>query len=134
MTFEWDDEKAVVTLAKHGVASTKPRQFSPIHLQVSVPILIIRFENDDSMKKRTSPDVDDLRPEYRTELFATMKRNRFAGRELTFKGQRVVYLDKDVAEVFDTPEAVNTVLRSAIRAMRTATSPRKESRPKRRAS
>jgi len=49
-----------------------------------------------------------------------MKRNRFAGMELELKGRRAVYLDQDVAEVFDTPEAVNTVLRSAIRAMRTA--------------
>ena len=73
------------------------------------------------MKKKNSPDSDELRPEYGPELFRKMKPNRFAGAELTFKGRRAVYLDADVAEVFDTPEAVNTVLRSAIRAMRTAT-------------
>jgi hypothetical protein len=72
------------------------------------------------MKKKASPDSDDLRPEYGPELFRSMKRNRFAGTELQFKGSRAVWLDQDVAEVFDTPEAVNTVLRSAIRAMRTA--------------
>lgn len=49
-----------------------------------------------------------------------MQRNRFAGLELEFKGRRCIYLDEDVAEVFDTPEAVYTVLRSAIRAMRAA--------------
>ena len=79
------------------------------------------------MKKRTSHDVYELRPEYGPELFQRMKRNRFAGRELEFKGHRAVFLDKDVAEVFDTPEAVNTVLRSAIRAMRTASTKRRAS-------
>lgn len=50
--------------------------------------------------------------------------------------RRSVYLDEDVAEVFDTPEAVNTVLRSAIRAMRTtaATTSSKTALAKRRAS
>ena len=88
------------------------------------------------MKKKNSPDSDDLRPEYGPELFRNMKRNRFAGMELEFKGRRAVYLDADVAEVFDTPEAVNTVLRSAIRAMRTATpkTSAKTVRAKRRAS
>lgn len=89
------------------------------------------------MKKKTSPDdTDDLRPEYGAELFGAMKPNRFAGAGLSFKGHRAVYLDADVAEVFDTPEAVNTVLRSAIRAMRSVTAPAstKSSSRKRRAS
>jgi len=73
------------------------------------------------MKKRDTPDPDDLRPEYDREFFRGMKPNRFAGTELQFNGRRAVYLDEDVAEVFDTPEAVNAVLRTAIRAMRTAT-------------
>ena len=72
------------------------------------------------MKKKASPDVDDdLRPEYGPELFRNMKPNRFAGMELKFKGRRAVLLDEDVAEVFDQ-ETVNTVLRSAIKAMRMA--------------
>jgi hypothetical protein len=56
--------------------------------------------------------------------------------ELKFKGRRAVFLDEDVAEVFDTPEAVNAVLRSAIRAMRTAApqTSAKTARAKRRAS
>ena len=82
------------------------------------------------MKKKTSLS-DDLRPDYGPELFQRMKPNRFAGKDLVFKGRAVV-LDEDVAEVFDTPEAVNTVLRSAIRAMRKA-APRTV-RAKRRAS
>jgi hypothetical protein len=72
------------------------------------------------MKKKTSPNPDELRPEYGPELFHEMKRNRFAGEDLVFKGRRAVVLDQDVADVFDTPEAVNTMLRSVIRAMRTA--------------
>ena len=88
------------------------------------------------MKKKTSPDSGELRGEYGPELFRSMKRNRFASSPLHFKGNRAVFLDQDVAEVFDTPEAVNTVLRSAIRAMRTAarTTSTKTARAKRRAS
>jgi hypothetical protein len=73
------------------------------------------------MKKKSSPDSDDLRSEYGPEFFRAMKPNRFAGMDLEFKGRRAVYLDEDVAEVFDTAEAVNTVLRSAIKAMRSTT-------------
>lgn len=89
------------------------------------------------MKKKASPEQnDDLQPEYGPELFGAMKPNRFAGTALSFKGHRAVYLDADVAEVFDTPEAVNTVLRSAIRAMRRVTLPESSKSPsrKRRAS
>ena len=76
------------------------------------------------MKKKEQPEVDlndDLRPGYPAEFFRNMKPNRFAGMDLKFKGRPPIRLDEDVAEVFDTPEAVNTVLRSAIKAMRTAT-------------
>jgi len=70
------------------------------------------------MKKKSSPEPldDDLRPEYGPELFKAMKPNRFAG--VTFAPP--IYLDEDVAEVFDSSEAVNTVLRSTIKAMRKA--------------
>jgi hypothetical protein len=51
---------------------------------------------------------------------------------LEFKGQHPVFLDEDVAKVFDSSEAVNTVLRSAIKAMRAATP--KRTAPKRSAS
>jgi hypothetical protein len=66
------------------------------------------------MKKKTT-DGDELRPEYPREFFQSMKPNRFAG-----KGTRSVTLDADVAEVFESSESVNAVLRSAIKAMRTA--------------
>jgi hypothetical protein len=66
------------------------------------------------MKKKTA-DSDELRPEYPKEFFQSMKPNRFAG-----GGERRVILDADVAEVFDSSEAVNTVLRSTIKAMRNA--------------
>jgi hypothetical protein len=69
------------------------------------------------MKKKTSDDDgDDLKPHYDFD-YSRMKPNRFAGTELRFK-KTPVYLDADVSEVFQTSEAVNTVLRSAIRAMR----------------
>jgi hypothetical protein len=70
------------------------------------------------MRKKRSPEAhdDDLRPEYGPDFFKNLKPNRFAG--VTFAPP--IYLDKDVAEVFDSSEVVNSVLRSAIRAMRTA--------------
>jgi hypothetical protein len=68
------------------------------------------------MKKKSSPEPldDDLRPEYGPEIFKHMKPNRFAGIAIA----PPIYLDQDVAEVFDSSEAVNAVLRSAIKAMR----------------
>ena len=71
------------------------------------------------MKKKQSeaPD-DDLRPHYDFD-FKSMKPNRFAAVEKVQK-QTVIVLDEDVSAVFDSSESVNTLLRSAIRAMRTA--------------
>lgn len=71
---------------------------------------------------------DDLRPHYYFSYDKT-KPNKFAGMELKFKGRRFVFLDDDVADVFGSSEVVNTVLRSAIKAMRTALL--KQSAPKR---
>ena len=72
------------------------------------------------MKKTSSdPDLDDdLRPHYDFD-FKNMKPNRFAGMDLKFKGAQII-LDADVAEVFDSSQQVNTVLRSVIKAMRTS--------------
>ena len=76
------------------------------------------------MKKTTAEDLtDDLRPHYDFD-YSKMKRNRFAGMKLSAP----IYLDDDVAEVFDSSEAVNTVLRSAIRAMRSAGTKRRPRR------
>lgn len=49
--------------------------------------------------------------------------NRFAGR--IDRQQLVVVLDKDVSEVFSTPESVNTALRALISAIPKATKARK---------
>ncbi len=84
------------------------------------------------MKKKSSEELaDDLRPHYDFE-FSKMKPNRFAGMKLSAP----IYLDDDVAEVFDSSEVVNTVLRSAIRAMRSAgvKRPSRRTSSKRRAS
>jgi hypothetical protein len=80
------------------------------------------------MKKKIA-DPDELRPEYPKEFFKSMKPNRFAG-----KDTRSVTLDADVAEVFDSSESVNAVLRSAIKAMRSAGSKVVKAPAKRRAS
>jgi len=75
------------------------------------------------MKKPSSSETrDELRPEYDLEL---KRPNRFAKR---LKGKSVVavVLDQDVADVFQSSEAVNELLRSVIKAM--------PSRPKKRAS
>ncbi len=69
------------------------------------------------MKKKTA-DNDDLRPHYDFD-YDKMKPNRFAGEKKVYK-QTFVILDEDVSKVFQSSEDVNLVLRSAIRAMRTA--------------
>jgi hypothetical protein len=79
--------------------------------------------NADDMKKKPAEPEDDLRSHYDFD-YSKMKPNRFAGMDLKFKGRRAVLLDEDVAEVFDQ-EAVNTVLRSAIKAMRAAAAPKR---------
>ena len=66
------------------------------------------------MKKKTA-DSDELRPEYPKEFFKDMKPNRFVR-----KTAPSIILDADVAEVFDSSESVNAVLRSTIKAMRSA--------------
>jgi hypothetical protein len=59
-------------------------------------------------------EFEDLRPEYHFD-YRQARPNRFAGRG---KANRlVVVLDPDIAEVFTTPEAVNTILRALITTM-----------------
>ncbi|MEO8218058.1 MAG: hypothetical protein ABI718_13335 [Acidobacteriota bacterium] len=70
-------------------------------------------------KKKDAEQFDELRESYGSEFFESAKPNRFAGQDIHFKGTRAVLLDEDVAEVFESGEAVNTVLRTTIRAMRT---------------
>jgi len=82
------------------------------------------------MKKTSSSEAaDELRPEYD---LAFKRPNRFAKR---LKGKSVVavVLDEDVADVFQSSEAVNELLRSVIKAM-PANQPRATPPAKRRAS
>ena len=62
-------------------------------------------------RKRAS---EEMRSEYRFD-YRQARPNRFAGRS---KGEHlVVVLDLDIAQVFTTPESVNTVLRALIETM-----------------
>jgi hypothetical protein len=57
---------------------------------------------------------DEMRREYKFD-YDKAKPNRFAGR--TDQQRTVVILDPDIAEVFNTPESVNNILRALIAAM-----------------
>lgn len=57
---------------------------------------------------------DELRGEYRFD-YTKAKPNRFAGQP--DEPRVVVVLDPDVAEVFETPDSVNEVLRALIKSM-----------------
>jgi uncharacterized protein (DUF4415 family) len=65
--------------------------------------------------KKTSSESDEMRPVYDLDV-KRMRPNRFAKR---LKGKSVVavVLDQDVADVFQSSEAVNELLRSVIKAM-----------------
>jgi uncharacterized protein (DUF4415 family) len=68
------------------------------------------------MKKTSSQkSAENLRPEYDLD-FKRMRPNQFAKR---LKGKSVVavVLDADVADVFQSSEAVNDLLRSVIKGM-----------------
>lgn len=68
------------------------------------------------MKKKRKPAVehDDLKPEYDFD-YSKSRPNRFASR---MRGPIVtVVLEQDVAEVFDSAESVNRILRSVISAL-----------------
>ena len=64
-------------------------------------------------KKPHSHD-DEMLPEYRLD-YSKARPNRFAAR--IKHGGRLVLIEPDVAEVFATPESVNTMLRALIGAM-----------------
>ncbi len=65
---------------------------------------------------RTKGLPEGLRREYRFD-YRKARPNRFASR---FKaGSRLVLLDPDVAQVFTTPESVNTILRALLATMPT---------------
>ncbi|HEX4950977.1 MAG TPA: hypothetical protein VFZ34_30240 [Blastocatellia bacterium] len=71
------------------------------------------------MKKTSSTktppnESEEMLAEYKFD-YSKARPNRFAGR--INKDRVVVMLDADVAEVFTTPEAVNTVLRAVVAAL-----------------
>lgn len=68
------------------------------------------------MKKKPSETqvVREMRPEYRLD-YDQSRPNRFA-RDVR-EGATLVVLDPDVAEVFNTSESVNELLRSVIAAL-----------------
>lgn len=75
-----------------------------------------------NMKKTQEPKPhkisDEMAEEYHFD-YHTARPNRFANK--IENNPLVVVLDKDVAEVFTTPEAVNKALRALIEAMPTKT-------------
>lgn len=84
-----------------------------------------------SEKRFTSSDSDEMRSHYDFD-YSKARPNRFAER---FKNETIaVVLDADVADVFNSAESVNTILRSTIRAMRTASAKRAKTPTKRQAS
>lgn len=66
------------------------------------------------MKKAKSAG-DDLRPEYKRSDFKRLERAKYY--ERVRAGSNVVVLDPDVASVFRSPESVNSLLRSVIKAL-----------------
>ena len=89
----------------------------------------IRAKRSDEMDQRSASETtmkrtsvtshvadlgDELREEYRFD-YAKVKPNRFAGQ--SDEPRVVVVLDPDVADVFETPDSVNEVLRALIKAM-----------------
>lgn len=64
--------------------------------------------------KRRRSNGDETQTEYEFD-YKQARPNRFAGR--IDRQQLVVMLDKDVSQVFTTPESVNTALRALISAI-----------------
>jgi hypothetical protein len=67
-----------------------------------------------SSRKKTAPGRDSMRREYRFD-YRRAKPNRFA--ERMSEGAVAVVLEPDVAAVFKSSRAVNSLLRSVIAAM-----------------
>ncbi len=65
--------------------------------------------------KKARINRDDLRPEYKRSDFGKLERGKYYARVRA--NTNVVVLDPDVASVFRSPEAVNSLLRSVIKAL-----------------
>ena len=74
-----------------------------------------------STARSVQSEIAEMRAEYNLD-YRQARPNRFAGR--IDKNRLVVVLDPDIAEVFTTPESVNTVLRALINAMPKVRKPR----------
>jgi hypothetical protein len=64
--------------------------------------------------RHVADEPDELREEYRFD-YTKAKPNRFAGQP--DEHRVIVVLDPEVAEVFETPDSVNEVLRALIKTM-----------------
>jgi hypothetical protein len=94
----------------------------------------VRMKQEDMKRASKNPERDTLRKEYALD-YAKSKPNRFASK---LKRTTAVVLQPDVAEVFQSADAVNALLRSAIattgaadpkRRAATARSPGRSKRP-----
>jgi hypothetical protein len=65
--------------------------------------------------KKVRSTSDDLRPEYKRSDFKRLERGRYY--ERVKASSNVVVLDPEVASVFRSPESVNSLLRSVIKAL-----------------
>ena len=98
---------------------------SPNDMELSVSLALAEplHEKENAMKKTKGKTTSgDVRDEYAFD-YSTAKPNRFAS---MLKQTSVVVLDSDVAAVFTSSKAVNSLLRSAIRATGKAPAPTKK--------
>ncbi len=78
------------------------------------------------MNNESAPNEDDDLLNHYDIDFSKAKRNPYAAKFGTLKpGGRVIYLDPEVAERFETSEEVNRVLRTLVEVMPPAKSVRK---------
>ncbi len=79
--------------------------------------------------KTNQAEVPEMLPEYNFD-YSKAQRNRFAGK--ISEERLVVLLDPEVAQVFTTPEAVNSVLRALVTALPKAVHQKTARKPKHR--
>jgi hypothetical protein len=107
--FEWDPEKEVRNLRKHGVSFVEASTVFGDELAATIADskhseLELRFRKEDAMSQE--PEDDDLEAEYD---FAGAVRGKYYERYQ--QGTNVILLDPDVAQAFKDSEAVNRALR-----------------------
>ena len=100
LSFEWDRRKATANVKKHGVGFDEASTLEATMRKAAVT-------------EQVADSSDELREEYCLD-YSKARPNRFAGLPAE---PRVVVLDPDVAEVFETPDSVNEVLRALIKTL-----------------